>query len=384
MYSNINHKVILLLIIFLGSYLCFIGGYGSDEDTLPMIGTFLNMMNGNFMTSRFTGYPVAEFIIGFSSYHFGSAFINIIVFLSFIFGSAIFFYCLEKKFDFNKTIFFLLILISNPILFFDNLEPVDYSLSFLFFSLGFLFLVKKKIELAVVFFGICIGTRINFAPFIIVLISLNNIEFLQDRYRKISIIISSLFIGCLFYLPVWIESGLGFDWLRAGRPSGGLIEYLARFFYKVFFVIGGIQFLIILFVIFKKKYLVSVEENLNLIFYLILVNLLIFFYIPAELSYLQPFLIFIYYLVLKKIDKRFVFLLIFFNLISWMIQFQPINILYKYKNKCDPIVAIGVEIKPKLARGHYFDFLKNRSKINCWIDIKSEYGLKISNGEPLK
>ena len=384
MNSNIYHKVILLLLILTGSYLCIIGGYGSDEDTIPMIGTFLNLMNGNFMTSRFTGYPVAEFIIGFSAYNFGSAFINIIVFFSFIVGSAIFFYCLEEEFNFNKIIFYLLILISNPILFFDNLEPVDYSFAFLFFSLGFLFLVKNKIELAVIFFGICIGTRINFAPFIVVLIYFNNIVFLQDKYRKASITLSSIFIGCLFYVPVWIESSLGFDWLRAGRPTGGLIEYFTRFSYKVFLVIGIIQFLIILFIIFKKKYLVTYYKNNNLIFYLVLVNLLIFLYIPAELSYLQPFLIFIYYLIFKRFETKFIFLLIFFNLISWIIQFQPINIIYKYENNCDPIVAIGAEIRPKVAKGYYFDFLENRSKINCWIDIKSEMGLKISKGESLK
>ena len=30
-----------------------------------MIGTFFGFQGGKFMTSRFTGYPVAEFIIGF-------------------------------------------------------------------------------------------------------------------------------------------------------------------------------------------------------------------------------------------------------------------------------------------------------------------------------
>ena len=39
-----NEKIfvylILSTIIFLGFYLCFIGGYGSDEDTLPMIYVF--------------------------------------------------------------------------------------------------------------------------------------------------------------------------------------------------------------------------------------------------------------------------------------------------------------------------------------------------------
>ena len=37
-----------------------------------MIGVYTNFLNGNFMTSRFTGNPVAEFGIGFLALNFGS------------------------------------------------------------------------------------------------------------------------------------------------------------------------------------------------------------------------------------------------------------------------------------------------------------------------
>ena len=105
MNNNTINITLVSFALILGIYLCIIGGYGSDEDTLPMIGTFINYLDGNFMTSRFTGYPVAEFIIGFFSYHFGSATINIIVFFSFILGSFIFFISLEKNFKKNYIFF---------------------------------------------------------------------------------------------------------------------------------------------------------------------------------------------------------------------------------------------------------------------------------------
>ena len=38
--ENLFLKVSLLFIFSLGLYFCFIGGYGSDEDTLPMIYSF--------------------------------------------------------------------------------------------------------------------------------------------------------------------------------------------------------------------------------------------------------------------------------------------------------------------------------------------------------
>lgn len=384
MYTNTFAKTIFSLFLVLGIYLCFIGGYGSDEDTLPMIGTFINFLNGNFMTSRFTGYPVAEFIIGFFSYHFGSTSINILIFTFFIIGSAIFYNSTQKVYNLNKTIFFLILLLSNPILFFDNLEPVDYSISFFFFSLGYYFFVKNKIELAVLFFGICIGTRINFAPFVLLLIYFNNSKFYNDNYRKLTIILVSIFIGCLFYLPVWIHSSLGFDWLRAGRPTGGMIDYLARFLYKIIISVGILQLILIIYLIYKKKFENKYKKKDNFIIYLIIANLLIFLYIPAELSYLQPLLIFYYYLFFKYFNKKYIILLILINLSSWFFEIKPLKIIHKYNDICDPIVATDLEFKPNLVKGYLFQYLDNRKKISCWIDENSEYGKKILNGGALK
>ena len=61
--------IISITVILFGVYLSYVGGYGSDEDTLPLIGAFESMMGGkNLMASRFTPYPVAEIGIGFLSY----------------------------------------------------------------------------------------------------------------------------------------------------------------------------------------------------------------------------------------------------------------------------------------------------------------------------
>ena len=77
-----NSIYFLLFVLFIfATYLSYIGGYGSDEDTLPMIGTFQAILkHGYIMTSRFTGYPVAEFGIGFLSHNFGSFVVNFVTF----------------------------------------------------------------------------------------------------------------------------------------------------------------------------------------------------------------------------------------------------------------------------------------------------------------
>ena len=92
--SQINQINIFLLIIIssFGVYLALVSGYGSDEDTLPLIGAFESMMGGQrVMASRFTPYPVAEIGIGFLSYQFGSWAVNLLTF-SFIISGCILFY----------------------------------------------------------------------------------------------------------------------------------------------------------------------------------------------------------------------------------------------------------------------------------------------------
>ena len=60
---------LILLIISFGFYLCFVGGYGSDEDTLPMIYVFeQRLLYGEFASSRFTSYPIPEIGLGFLAY----------------------------------------------------------------------------------------------------------------------------------------------------------------------------------------------------------------------------------------------------------------------------------------------------------------------------
>ena len=135
--------LISILLIF-AIYLSFIGGYGSDEDTLPMIYVFeRRLIDGTFVTSRFTGNPVAEMGIGFLSYFFGSFVTNLITFLLFLFGIFFIFLALSKKNDLDLYPYLLLCL-SSQVLYFDNLEPIDYSWALFPFGLGFYLLSKKR------------------------------------------------------------------------------------------------------------------------------------------------------------------------------------------------------------------------------------------------
>ena len=91
----------------------------SDEDTMPMIYVFESKLaSGVFVTSRFTGNPVAEIGIGFLAYFFGSWAANLMTFILLVFGLLLFYNSFEKKkknyyyfyyFVFQVQFFFLII-----------------------------------------------------------------------------------------------------------------------------------------------------------------------------------------------------------------------------------------------------------------------------------
>ena len=389
---NLNQKdyifiySLLVAIIILGFYLCFIGGYGSDEDTLPMIYVFeAKVYDGRFVSSRFTGYPVAELGIGFLAYNFGSFATNSVTHLLFLFGLVLLFCSFEDEYKINRILVFIFLCLTNPILFFDNLEPVDYSWAFFFFALGAFFFKKKIFELAVLFFGISIGVRINYVLFVLVFIILFETNNQLSIYRRIILFFSTFIIGGLFYLPIWYDYQFKFSWLTAARPTDqGLIGILARFLYKSYISVGYLSSFLIFFYMIKKFFLLRKIKNIKLILCLLISNLLIFLWIPAENSYLQLFLVLLFLLMYYLSSKYIFYSLCLLNIVSWLIFFNPIKINYYDETYCGPKKAKSISLQPKLERGFYFKYLDSRDKIKCWVYGTSERDIKILSGHSLK
>jgi len=377
-----------LLFIFLlsfGIYLSFISGYGSDEDTLALIGAYESMIGGQkLMASRFTPYPVAELGIGFLSYQFGSWASNLSTFIFSILSYLFFFKALEKKIEFVSIFFFIILCLSNNTLFFDNLEPIDYSWALLPFSIGLFFLKKNRFELAIVFFGISIGARINFVLFVLIATILFNYSPNLSIKKKLILFASSFFIGGLFYLPIWFSNGLGLDWLTAVTPNEqGYFGLLARFTYKVILSLTIISLIFILINLFNKKKLIFFDNSI-FILGIIVSNLILFFFIPAEISYLQPFIIALYYLLYKNFSKKILYIIIFLNLFSWIGEIDFLKIKYKSPDKCNNVQAISAEFDLSFKHGRYFQFKNSRDKISCWVTNNSQRSQKILSGKALK
>ena len=263
---------------------------------------------------------------------------------------------------------------------------MDYSWALLFFSLGLFSYSKKYFEFAVLFFGLCIGTRINFTIFVIAALVFFPLEYKNFVYKKLSIILISIFIGGLFYVPIWYQNQFGLEWLTAARPlDQGFLGLLVRFLYKISHAIGLYLVIFLFFLLVLKKIkLKNLIENKS-IFFLILSNCLLFLYIPAELGYLQIFLISTYFFLAKYCDKKLLLIIVFTNLIGWIVNFDFVKIEHRYKNKCEAVQATGASINFHFKEGSFKKFLDTRSMIECWVtDKNSNYGKKIISGAALK
>lgn len=378
-------QILLIGLIVFGFYLCFIGGYGSDEDTLPMIYVFeAKLADGRFVTSRFTGYPIPEIGIGFLAYHLGSWAANSATFLLHLISLYLIFISFTKKIDVIKLFLFFVLALSSPVLYFDNLEPMDYSWAFAFFSAGIFFLSRKYFELAILSFAFAIGCRLNFFIFSILAVYFFDYEKKIEIKKKIILIFCIFIVGGLFYLPIWFHNSFGLNWITAARPlEQGIPGLLARFSYKTWLAVGFIQSFLVILILFKNLNKIKIHK-IKVFWIIILSNLLLFLYIPAELSYLQPAIIFLYLFFVNNVQKKFIMILIFLNFLNWIINFQILNINYKDNSICAPKYAISASFEFKIIDGSLSKFFKTRKMISCWVNDNTERGKRILKGKSTK
>ena len=204
--------------------------------------------------------------------------------------------------------------------------------------------------------------------------------------RKITIFFSIFIIGGLFYLPVWFDNSFKLDWITAARPlEQGFFGLFARFALKSWDAIGYLQFFLILYglknlnIFFHKK-----DKPLIVLILLIIFNLLLFLYIPAELSYLQPAIIFLYLIIIKKFKKSLLVSLIILNFINWSVNVQFLNITHKDNTMCGPKHAIDASIDLRFVSGAVYKFLDSRKMIKCWIHEEDERSKRILEGKSIK
>ena len=400
---KIDNNFFLSSILFLfGVYIAYSRGSNfSDGDSYSVINAFLNFIDESvYNPSRGAyGHPIPEFLIGFVAYNFGTKISNIFCFVLF-FLSIIFFYKTFLKKNKNLNLFIVLI-VSNSYLFLENTNSIDYPIALFFLSLGFFFLKNQKYFLSYFFLGITIACRVNFLFFIYPPLMIFFFNEIKNKKFK-NFIFSSLIvtiIGLIFYYPLFNLHNYTLDFLELpftkgddnkntwyGGPSLEFDSLFPRFVYKTYLVSG--IFSIFLLLIFLREILKKIQfkDNDNIIlFFIIFINLFIFWFMPTKILFINPFIIVSYIIVFKYLDTKKIYFLIIFNFAQWFIFYDIAEIKYKEKNICFAKEAIAYNFKLTIKRGLIVHHLTNNENMtDCYSQFMGIYSDNFRNGKPLK
>ena len=377
--QNILNFLILICLLFF-FYISQNNYYGADHDTFSQVDTFIRIIEeGKYYRSRTYGFPVSEILLGGSIFFLGDKITSLIIAVIFSLTIIIFFLSFKKdeKNDLNFKLFTLLCF-TNPILVFDNLNIIDYPISLFFFSLGCFFSTKKEYILMSIFFGICLGCRINFALFIIIYLIFFHIKEFQILLKNLFL---TFFVGGLFYLPFLISINFSYNSFNQIQTLGGLrFDQFSRFLYKIIYSFGFIPSLVILWVtcqFFLKNKIVTILKYKTEIF-IIFSNLLLFFLLPTKTAIISIVVIFIYLIITELSKKKYLYIIILFNILSFFISINFININYKYSDPCKPKQAINAKIQFYLDEGYIKKYLdKSFNNMECSVkELPFNYGNK--------
>lgn len=358
--SSLNLLIVFLL-LFIGFILHF-NFYGTDHDTYAIINTFIVLINeGRYTPSRTFGFPISELIIGSSIYFLGSYITKYIIYFLFLTSLVFFYYSFndEKINSINFKLFIALIL-SNSVLIFDNINIIDYPLALFFLSAGFLLFKNKKYNLAIIFFGLCIGARLNFLIFIYLFYLLNTRLEIFSLIKSFKWVFLISIIGGSFYIPYLISQNFSISLISKTHTLGGLrfetdeqlafmmLEQSSRFVYKIIKIFGFLSFVVILIsashFLIKNKIIDFIKVN-KFHISLIVLNLFLFFQLPTKTSIISIVAIFTYLLVAKYLNKKIIYLIIFLNTISYFIVIDFLKINYRYEDKCLPKQALSANFQ---------------------------------------
>ncbi len=360
----------MISVISLGIITSLFKGYGDDLDSHGLILSFISIYEkGVYSPSRFQGAPVAEILYGYLGYNYGSfpgSFLSYIFFIaSIILILKIF---LKEKYFKEYVLLFIFTCISNPVLFLNNTNPSDFPLSLFLFSVGFYFFRNNYKLLAITFFTLLIGTRIEFTLYLLFIFIY---EFYYNKKKSkeiINIFIFSFVLGSLFYIPILLKNDFSLSFITSNSSSMNFIPRIVRFVYKSYLSFGVFSSLLIL--VFFLRNIKNIKniflKNKDLMGLILLISF-VFIYMPTKTSIFSLAIILSYVILFKTIDKKmYIYILIFLNLLYYLISYQVLEIRYKNSGNCDPIIAVDGKFVFNIDKGYLAKrnkFMKNQ--IEC-------------------
>jgi hypothetical protein len=359
-----RRRAVLLLLLscyLAASFLIACHGYGEDTDSYGMLNTWQTMLlDGRYAPSRFQGNIVPEFIIGFLASLFGPYgpnFFSIAVSLTSVFFAARILAAVSQ--DSELIAWSLATVLLNPTWILAGSTSVDYLYPIAASLGGILLLMRRRPTLAALAFAIATGSRISYAPLGLAALLVGWWLEPEEHREFLGAIVTYLLTAGLFYLPVWISSHLGLDFLRAARPvRQGFAGLVVRFIYKIHSLYGFAgTYLVagaIVFVIARRRKVVSEPARVvelcavgTVVFYLVL-----FLWIPVLTAYLLPVLLAVAALfVIYRVDRRVLGAIVALEIILWFVRIKPLTISHETGLPCHEVNAVAARFEPHLAKG---------------------------------
>lgn len=287
--------LIILAIACLPRLIFLPEGFGLDGDAWRVALAADSMRDsGQYQVSRNPGYPFQEVVmsvIGTKSMILA----NLMTLMTFI-GSGIFFSQITSKLDHRKSAFSLAFFCFVPVIVINSINLMDYMWALCFLLGAFYFAHEKKIILAGIFLGVSVGCRMTGVIYGLPILGM--IWFSSDQNKvknSVLFFVSSFIFALVVWTPVLIN--YGFDFLSHYRSNWSLMKFVFKSSVEVFGVIGSLSILLLFvfhafrFKKIKEQFLELESDQRILVFGLggvILLNVLLFVYLPDEGAYLIP------------------------------------------------------------------------------------------------
>ncbi len=195
-------------------------GFGTDNDAWELAKSARHIgITGDYVASRFPGYPVQEFISALG-WQLGPIWINgLTAFFSTI--ATLFFALSARILGVREYIWMSLAFAFIPTVYISSPTGMDYMWAMAFLMGSFCFVLIRKPLIAGIFLGIACGCRITscvfFIPFVLMLMVPQQGS---NRWKDILVFtLSSVLIGIACYIPVMLRYP-NFEFLSYYEPFG--------------------------------------------------------------------------------------------------------------------------------------------------------------------
>ncbi len=331
-------------------------GYGSDGDAWRSAWSARTLWSeGNYHPSRFPGFPLFE-ILNTPLVGSGGAFLsNSFTLLLFLLGLVVFARLLALL-EVRSARSALWTFAFLPLLWKNSAVTHDYIWGLLFILTSLFFLLKNKVIISGIFFGLAVGVRLT--HFIILIPIVYYLFSIGDRKGLLPFVLSLCGVSFLCYLPVFLRPEFAHEannyafTVQRFSPT----EIITFFGYRSVYSIGLLGVLSILVaLLFNRKRVCKIfrsEIKVRFVLMGIMSMLLLFLFSPDEREYLIPLIPFLLIYLSLVFPVRYS-MLIYICLVSY--SFINIDIIeHDFRNQ---------RIAPRITNGFVIDDYLKRIKV---------------------